>query len=171
MTLSIRTKLFLALVGTGALVALAMLATLRWSFERGLVELVQGREEARISAIAERLAEVYRRDGGWEGLRRDRRQWIQTLFDRPSDPQAQPDPPRRPPPRRRAWVAGCGAKASTGSARPGRPRARGRRPVPWRRMRSTPNPCPCPCASCSWMPTAAWSTADPASWPAPDATR
>ena len=92
MTLSIRTKLFLALVGTGALVALAMLTTLHWSFERGLVELVQGREEARIGTIAERLAEVYRRDGGWEGLRRDRRMWVQALFDRQGDPQVQTGP-------------------------------------------------------------------------------
>jgi two-component system, OmpR family, sensor histidine kinase BaeS len=97
MTLSIRTKLFFALVGTGALVALAMLAGLRWSFERGLVELIQGREEARIATIAERLAEVYQRDGGWDGLRRDRRLWVQTLFERPGGPETQSNPPHGPP--------------------------------------------------------------------------
>ncbi len=102
MTLSIRTKLFFALAGTGVLVALAMLAGLRWSFESGLVELVQGREEARIAAIAGRLAEIYRRDGGWEGLRQDRRLWVQTLFERPGDLETQtgsaPGRPRGPPP-------------------------------------------------------------------------
>ena len=38
MTLSIRTKLFLALLGTGTLVAVAMLAFMAWAFERGLLE-------------------------------------------------------------------------------------------------------------------------------------
>jgi two-component system sensor histidine kinase BaeS len=66
------------------------------------VELVQGREEARIAAIAGRLAEIYRRDGGWEGLRQDRRLWVQTLFERPGDLETQtgsaPGRPRGPPP-------------------------------------------------------------------------
>jgi two-component system sensor histidine kinase BaeS len=82
MTLSIRTKLFLALLGTGTLAVVAMLAFMGWAFERGLVELVQGRERHQIAAIAERLAEVYRRDGGWELLRGDRHLWVTTLFGR-----------------------------------------------------------------------------------------
>ncbi len=82
MTLSIRTKLFLALLGTGTLLVAAMLAFMTWTFERGLVELVQGREQRQIAAIAERLAEVYRRDGSWELLRSDRRLWVATLFGR-----------------------------------------------------------------------------------------
>jgi two-component system, OmpR family, sensor histidine kinase BaeS len=82
MILSIRTKLFLALLGTGTLVAMAMLAFMAWSFERGLIELVHGREQRQIAAIAERLAEVYRRDGGWKVLRGDRHLWVTTLFGR-----------------------------------------------------------------------------------------
>lgn len=82
MTLSIRTKLFLALLGMGTLVVVAMLAFMAWAFERGLVELVQGREQRQIAAIAERLAEVYRRDGGWDLLRGDRHLWVATLFGR-----------------------------------------------------------------------------------------
>jgi len=82
MILSIRTKLFLALLGTGTLVAVAMLTFMAWAFERGLVELVQGREQRQIAAIAERLAEVYRRDGGWDVLRGDRHLWVTTLFGR-----------------------------------------------------------------------------------------
>jgi two-component system sensor histidine kinase BaeS len=78
--LSIRAKLFLALLGTGTLVAVAMLAFMGWSFQRGLVELVEGREQRQIQAIAQRLAEIYRRDGGWDTLRRDRRLWVATLF-------------------------------------------------------------------------------------------
>lgn len=95
MTLSIRTKLFLALLGTGTLVVVAMLAFMGWSFERGFLELVQGREQRQIAAIAERLAEVYRRDGGWELLRRDRHLWVKTLFggDGGEGPGMGPHPP------------------------------------------------------------------------------
>ena len=78
--MSIRIKLFLALLGTGSLVALAMFAFMGWSFERGLADLMRAREEQQIDAISERLAEVYRRDHGWDGLRQDRRLWVTTLF-------------------------------------------------------------------------------------------
>jgi len=88
MTLSIRTKLFLALLGTGALVVVAMLAFMAWSFERGLLELVQAREQHQIAAISDRLAEIYRRDGGWDVLRGDRRLWIATLFGREEGPRS-----------------------------------------------------------------------------------
>ncbi len=78
--MSIRIKLFLALLSTGSLVALAMFAFMGWSFERGLADLMRAREEQQIDAISERLAEVYRRDQGWETLREDRRLWVTTLF-------------------------------------------------------------------------------------------
>ena len=68
MTLSIRTKLFLALLGTGTLVAVAMLAFMAWSFERGLVELVQGREQRQIATIAERVRLWVRRWFAHDGL-------------------------------------------------------------------------------------------------------
>lgn len=147
MTLSIRTKLFLTLVGTGALVALAMLTTLHWSFERGLVELVQGREEARIGAIAERLAEVYRRDGGWDGLRRDRRMWVQTLFDRQGDPQAQTGPRHGGPhlgPGVGRWMRGEGQQ----------------------RLRPDPDG---PGAWPPWTADMPWAQERPQAWPPPQA--
>lgn len=97
--MSIRTKLFLALLGTGSLVALAMLVFMGWSFERGLADLMRAREEQQISAIAERLAEIYRRDQGWEILRQDRRLWVTTLFGA-TGAGVRGHPPRRGPHRR-----------------------------------------------------------------------
>jgi two-component system sensor histidine kinase BaeS len=79
---SIRVKLFLALLGTGTLVVLTMLAFMRWTFDRGLIELAQEREQHQIAAIAERLADVYRRDSGWEHLRKDRHLWATALAGR-----------------------------------------------------------------------------------------
>lgn len=77
--MSIRTKLFLTLLVACTLVVSGMLAFVHWSFERGLVELADTRRRAHIEAVAERLAETYRRDGGWERLRKDRRLWLAAL--------------------------------------------------------------------------------------------
>lgn len=79
MTLSIRTKLFLTLLVASALVVTGMLGFMRWSFQRGLVEFAASRQEERVAATADRLAERYREDGSWEQLRTHRRLWIATL--------------------------------------------------------------------------------------------
>ncbi len=101
MTLSIRTKLFLTLLVASALVVTGMLGFMRWSFQRGLVEFATNRQEERIAAIADRLAERYRGDGGWERLRSDRRLWIATLRGWNIDPERDGKTHgahRRPPP-------------------------------------------------------------------------
>ena len=101
MTLSIRTKLFLTLLIASALVVGGMLGFIRWSFQRGLVEFAATRQDERIAAIAARLADRYREDGGWERLRADRRLWIATLkgwTDRPRPEPELRDPHRHPPP-------------------------------------------------------------------------
>jgi two-component system sensor histidine kinase BaeS len=82
MTLSIRTKLFLTLLTATALVVVGMLVFTRWSFERGLVELAQARQQEHIEQIGERLIELYRREGGWERLRADKRLWVGILSGR-----------------------------------------------------------------------------------------
>ncbi len=82
MTLSIRNKLFLTLLAATALVVVGMLFFMRWSFERGLVEFAQSRQQEHIEQIAERLIELYRRDGGWQRLRSDKRLWVGILSGR-----------------------------------------------------------------------------------------
>lgn len=82
MTLSIRTKLFLTLLLATALVVTGMLLFMRWSFQAGLVELAQARQQKRIEAVSERLTERYLQDGGWDRLRGDKRLWIATLLGR-----------------------------------------------------------------------------------------
>lgn len=79
MTLSIRTKLFLTLLLAGTLVVVGVLGFAHWSFQRGLVELAESRQQERIAALVERLAERYRQDGGWQRLRADRRLWLALL--------------------------------------------------------------------------------------------
>jgi two-component system sensor histidine kinase BaeS len=86
MALSIRAKLFLTLLLASSLVVAGMLLFMRWSFYRGLEEFASTRQEERIDQIAEDLAGVYRRDGGWERLRTDTRLWIATLAGRGRQP-------------------------------------------------------------------------------------
>jgi two-component system sensor histidine kinase BaeS len=81
-TLSIRTKLFLTLLLATALVVAGMLVFMRWSFQVGLVELAEARQESRIERVRERLEERYREDGSWEPLRGNKRLWIATLLGR-----------------------------------------------------------------------------------------
>jgi two-component system sensor histidine kinase BaeS len=78
-TLSIRTKLFLTFLLAGMLVVAGMLVFMRWSFHRGLEEFAEARQEERIHGIVDRLAETYRRDGGWHRLRSDPRLWVAAL--------------------------------------------------------------------------------------------
>jgi two-component system, OmpR family, sensor histidine kinase BaeS len=82
MTLSIRTKLFLTLLTAGSLVVAGMFLFMHWSFHHGLEQFARARQDARIEEITERLAALYRHDGGWERLRRDKRLWVAALAGR-----------------------------------------------------------------------------------------
>jgi two-component system sensor histidine kinase BaeS len=95
LTLSIRTKLFLTLLLACTLVVAGMMLFMRWSFQSGLVELVEARQQRRIDEVRERLQERYRQDGGWERLRGDRRLWISTLLG-PGGHRFRGDGPHRP---------------------------------------------------------------------------
>lgn len=68
MSLSIRHKLFLALLLASALVVAAMYAFMHWSFQQGFVRFVESRQQARVEALAERLADLYAAEAGWDGL-------------------------------------------------------------------------------------------------------
>lgn len=82
MRLSIHTKVFLTLLLACVVVLLGTQAFVQWSFQRGLVELADAREQERIERIAERLIDTYRHDGSWEPLAQDSRRWVMILLDR-----------------------------------------------------------------------------------------
>ena len=95
-SLSIRTKVFLTLLTAGSLAVAGMHAFMSWSFNNGLVEFAETRQQERLELIAERLVERYKADGGWERLAADKGIWIGILIDyaRPT-----PDPGQGPRPR------------------------------------------------------------------------
>ncbi|MFZ1573773.1 MAG: two-component sensor histidine kinase, partial [Chromatiaceae bacterium] len=103
MTFSIRTKLFLTLLTASSLAVAGMHAFMAWSFNNGLLELAESRQQERLEQIAERLVERYGLDGGWQQIAADKGVWISILtgFERAEDP---PDPGPR------GWGPGGGPR-------------------------------------------------------------
>ena len=103
MTFSIRTKLFLTLLTASSLAVAGMHAFMAWSFNNGLLELAESRQQERLEQITERLIERYRQDGGWQEIAADKGIWISILtgFERAEDP---PDPGPR------GWGPGGGPR-------------------------------------------------------------
>ncbi len=103
MTFSIRTRLFLTLLTASSLAVAGMHAFMAWSFNNGLLELAESRQQERLEQIADRLIDRYRRDGGWQEIAADKGQWISILtgIDHPEDL------PGRGPPN---WAPGGGPR-------------------------------------------------------------
>jgi len=78
--LSVRAKVFLTLLVASLLAVVGTAAFVRWSVERGLMELLDARESERIDAIADRLVTQRSEDGSWERLRGDKRLWVAALL-------------------------------------------------------------------------------------------
>lgn len=101
MRLSIHSKLFLTILLACIVVLLGSHAVVQWSFQRGLVELADAREQDRINRIADRLVDIYRRQLSWEPLVENPSLWVSALIGR-RDPlfDISPEPDRldrRPP--------------------------------------------------------------------------
>lgn len=79
MQLSIRVKLFLTFLLTTFLVVAGMFLFMRWSLIKGFNELIEARENERVSQIIESLSDYYATTGSWERLASNKRQWIRLL--------------------------------------------------------------------------------------------
>ncbi|WP_296699373.1 ATP-binding protein [Thiocapsa sp. UBA6158] len=82
MSFSIHSKVFLTLLLACVLVLSGTQAFVHWSLQRGLVELAEAREQARVEAIGERLVEIYAREESWTSLRASPRLWLGALLGR-----------------------------------------------------------------------------------------
>jgi two-component system, OmpR family, sensor histidine kinase BaeS len=89
---SLRVKLFLAIAGGTAALALAAYLVFSWSFDRGFVEYVNKADEARLEPLVGRLAEGYGREGGWKWVAEDRRRWFELLRESVDVPPLTIDP-------------------------------------------------------------------------------
>ncbi|MGB0712225.1 MAG: ATP-binding protein [Gammaproteobacteria bacterium] len=80
MVFGIRTKLFLVLLFSTAVVLLLSLGVTRWSLERGFVEYVAKRQDQHAEQIRQRLIEHYRERGDWRHLEQSKRAWLGLLL-------------------------------------------------------------------------------------------
>jgi two-component system, OmpR family, sensor histidine kinase BaeS len=95
MRLGITSKLFFAILLTCVVVALAMAAAIRGSFNQGFLGYLNEQEEQRLEMLRPTLASAYARQGSWDFLRGNPRQWF-SLIRPPGLPQND-DGPDRPP--------------------------------------------------------------------------
>jgi two-component system sensor histidine kinase BaeS len=116
---SITFKLFLALLATCIVVALAMGGAVRYSFDSGFDDYIQEREHQRLDDLAQTLALEYAEAGGWRFLQGDQERWWRSLrlsrreMPRPGPGGPGPGPGARLPPFRvmlvdvdMSWLAG-----------------------------------------------------------------
>ncbi len=76
---SISTKLFLVLVAISIAAVAAMGVSARIGFTRGFIGYLNDQSMAYVEAVIPRLAEAYKKEGGWEFLRRNGRAWFRLL--------------------------------------------------------------------------------------------
>ena len=98
----LRTKLFLAIAGANALLAVVAYLVFSASFDRGLAETLGRADQARLEAFAVALAEGYGRERGWAWITDDRERWTELsrealgLPRRPPGGEGTPQPPANP---------------------------------------------------------------------------
>lgn len=89
---TLRVKLFLAIAGATAALALAAYLVFSWSFDRGFVNYVNQADESRLQPLVAALAEGYEREGNWAWVANDRRRWFELLRDTVGLPPVTIDP-------------------------------------------------------------------------------
>ena len=89
---SLRVKLFVAIAGGTAALALAAYLVFSWSFDRGFVDYVNRADEARLQPLIEALAQGHAREGGWKWVAEDRRRWFDTIRETVGLPPVTIDP-------------------------------------------------------------------------------
>jgi two-component system sensor histidine kinase BaeS len=73
----LRVKLFLAIAGTNALVALIAYLVFSWSFDRGFIDYIHRGDIAKLDPLASELAQEYARAGSWDALVSDPEGWAE----------------------------------------------------------------------------------------------
>jgi len=89
---TLRVRLFLAIAGGTAALALAAYLVFSWSFDRGFVDYVNQADEARLQPLVAALAEGYGQEGHWAWVTSDRRRWYELLRESLGVPPVTIDP-------------------------------------------------------------------------------
>src|SRR5690554_3243340 len=110
MHLSIKVKLFLAILSAHIIVYTAMYSIGRYNFERGFLDYINRVEQRAVPALITGLEDFFEHTGSWETLKLNPRKWEELIFDSiesvadfdtRTNPQQQPNRlSNRPLPRR-----------------------------------------------------------------------
>jgi two-component system sensor histidine kinase BaeS len=109
--LGITSKLFLAILLTCALVAIAMATAVHYSFNQGFLGYLNEQEEQRVEMLRPTLANAYVRHGSWDFLRGNPRVWF-TLIRPPGMPMLNDDPSASPVARQESELTGLNLRVS-----------------------------------------------------------
>lgn len=115
--ISIKYRLFLAMLAATAVVVGCMFLIVQWSFNRGFLQYVNTLEQERLENLADELQQGYAENGSWDFLRNEPVAWLRLMvrtlppglvdarrlerLERRLERRAQrgePVPPRQPPP-------------------------------------------------------------------------
>jgi two-component system, OmpR family, sensor histidine kinase BaeS len=89
---TLRVKLFLAIAGGTAALALVGYLVFSWSFDRGFADYVNQADEERLQPLIVALAEGYGKEGNWAWVANDRRRWFELLRENLDVPPVSIDP-------------------------------------------------------------------------------
>lgn len=94
---SLWVKLFVAIAGANALLAVMAFMIFSRSFDQGFVEYLNNADEARLLLLTEQLADGYQRQGDWQWLQQDRKLWQQLVRETFGGNRGGHDGPFEPP--------------------------------------------------------------------------
>jgi two-component system, OmpR family, sensor histidine kinase BaeS len=89
---TLRVKLFLAIAGGTAALALAGYLVFSWSFDRGFADYVNRADEERLQPLIGALAGGFGREGNWAWVANDRRRWFELVRETVGLPPVAIDP-------------------------------------------------------------------------------
>lgn len=105
MKISLLTKFFLAFLITGAVLVGVLISLIQFYGSRNFSDYVAQKESRQLDTLVEVLQEAYTREGNWDFLNQNHREWQQVLRMAGLIPQDAPPmpPPKRPAFGRDAW--------------------------------------------------------------------
>jgi two-component system sensor histidine kinase BaeS len=117
----IQSKIFLAILGSSAVLVVTVMLLVQWSVTRGMLDYVNNRQLQRARAISAELADFYNEFSSWELLRNDPRLFrriVINALDAAGPPPPRPALPGPPPPlalldRQHQLVAGTAPRPPT----------------------------------------------------------
>ncbi|MBG6080856.1 two-component system sensor histidine kinase BaeS [Rubrivivax gelatinosus] len=93
-------KLFVAVLATATLVAVAVGVAAQWSFQRGFLGYLNTQAVLRMEVVMPRLTAAYAEHGDWDFLRNRRDLWFSLVGIGPPHPPEPREPPDSPPKQR-----------------------------------------------------------------------